>query len=234
MGSEEMNEHTVSLVVLIAISWWVQSRNAQGANPKVVELMPLMFKTLDAMYLETRKLPFAARSGANKKKPKDKPDAFTFGLWLKDPDYVTIRSILALAGDLIYVLEKLMTLPKLLELGQFMTPLYNQAKKFRDARDFFTHMDEALRDHSKHGISGPTRLECGVEFTANAKNNVYLIWDENTLYFSFENKPSKVVIDKPEFDEIFNQARKLYAEIINNPTSQQFGKVMKPDQVYPL
>jgi hypothetical protein len=39
--------------------------------------------------------------------------------------------------------------------------------------------------------------------------------------------------NKPEFDEIFNLARKLYAEIINNPTSQQSGNVMTPEQVYP-
>jgi hypothetical protein len=234
-GEEERNEHGASLEVQIAISLWVQSRMAKKANPnpKVVELMPLMFKTLDAMYLETRNLPFFARSGATGR-PKNNPDSFIFGLWLKDADYVTLRSILALAGDLIYVLEKLMTLPGLLELGQFMTPPYKQANQFRDARDFFTHMDEALRDHSKHGISGPATLECGVQFTANAKNNVYVIWDKNTLYFSFENKQRKVVIDKPEFDEIFNQARELYAEIINNPTSQQSGHVRKPDQVYPL
>ena len=45
-------------------------------------------------------------------------------------------------------------------------------------------------------------LKCGMEFTANAKNNVYLIWDKNTLYFSFRNKPRKVVIDRHEFDRI--------------------------------
>jgi hypothetical protein len=136
-GEEESNERGASLEVQIAISLWVQSRMAKRANrnPKVVELMPLMFKTLDAMYLETRNLPFFARSGATGR-PKNNSDSFIFGLWLKDADYVTLRSILALAGDLIYVLEKLVTLPGLLELGRFMTPLYKQANQFRDARDF--------------------------------------------------------------------------------------------------
>jgi hypothetical protein len=226
-----MNNPMVSLQVQIAISWWIQSRKAQGANPKVVELMPLMYKTLDALYLETRKLPFHARSGVNMK-PHDKADSFIFGLWLKDPDYVTLRSILALAGDLILVLEKLTTLPKLLELRQFLTPLRKQAEKFGDARHFFTHMDEALRDHSIHGISGPITLECGIEFTVNATNNVYLIWNDNTIYFSYKKKQRKVVIDKPEFDETFNQARQLYGKIIDNPESQK-GSVMTLEQVYP-
>jgi hypothetical protein len=74
----------------------------------------------------------------------------------------------------------------------------------------------------------------GIEFTANAKNNVYLIWDKNRLYFSFENKPKEVVIDKPEFDNIFILARQLYAEITNNPVSQLDSNIMHPDRVYPL
>lgn len=93
-------------------------------------------------------------------------------------------------------------------------------------------MDEALRDHSIHGISGPITLECGIEFTVNAKNNVYLIWNDNTIYFSYKKKQRKVVIDKPEFDETFNQARQLYGKIIDNPESQK-GSVMTLEQVYP-
>jgi hypothetical protein len=224
----------VSLEVLVAIGWWFKSRKAKGANPKVVALILLLFKTLDALYLETRKLPLLAKRSGATKTPKDEPNAFTFGLWLKDPDYVILRSILALAGDLKYVLEKLMTLPNLLELGQFIRPLHDEAEKFGDARDFFTHMDEVLRDYSKHGICGPITLGCGVEFTANAQNNVYLIWDKNTIYFSFRNKAKEVVIDKPEFDNIFILARQLYAGIINNPVSQSNSNIIKPEEVYPL
>jgi hypothetical protein len=235
MGTEESAGRRISLVVLTAMPWWIQSKREKGEtpNPKLTELMQLLFRTLDALYIETRKLPFYAKSGANKR-PKHNPDSFIFALWLKDADYITLRSILALSGDLIYVLEKLMTLPGLLELGPLLPPLYKRANQFRDARDFFTHMDDALRDHSRHGISGPATLDCGVESTPKAINNVYVIWHDNALYFSFENKHRKIVLTRPEFDEIFNQARQLYAEIINNPVSQKSGNVKKPDQVYPL
>jgi hypothetical protein len=60
-----------------------------------------MFGTLDALYLETRRLPFTAISGARKDNLKEEPDVFTLGLFLNDPDYVTLHSILSLAGDLI-------------------------------------------------------------------------------------------------------------------------------------
>jgi hypothetical protein len=226
----------IGLNIIAAINNWFQSRRAQGQNPdpNVVHLMLLMYKTLDALYLKTTKLPFAPTpSGANKKKPKDHPDAFTFGLWLNDTDYVTLRSILALVGDLIHISHQLTTLQGLAGLGQFISNLYTQSNEFRDARNFFIHMDEHLSDRQKHGITGPIRLRCSVEFTANATNNVYLIWDKDTLYFSRLNKPNEIVIDKPAFEEIFNQARQLYAEITNNPISQQAGNVMRPGQVYP-
>lgn len=125
--------------------------------------------------------------------------------------------------------------PGLLDLGPLLPPLHKRANQFRDARNFFTHMDEALRDHSKHGISGPQKLqEIGVEFTDNAINNVYVIWHDNALYFSFENKHKKIVLTRPEFDEIFIQARQLYAKIIDNPTTKQSGTPVHPAQVYPL
>lgn len=231
-----MDKHTASLEVLAAISWWIKSKREQGVNPnpKVSELMPTMYKTLDSIYLETRGLPFRTISGAFKKRPHDKSDAFIFGLWLKNRDYIALRSILALAGDLIYVSDKLKNLQQPPEIGNFIVSIFKQADQFRDARDFFTHMDDALRDHSKHGISGPATLECGVQFGPNAKNNVYVIWDNNTLYFSFENKQRTIVMDKPAFDEIFNQAGLLYAEIINNPVSRESKNVKGSDQIYPL
>ena len=69
----------VSIRVLTAVNGWFQSRTAEGEtpNPKVLPLMALMFGTLDALYLETRKLPFTAISGARKHNPKEEPDVFT-------------------------------------------------------------------------------------------------------------------------------------------------------------
>src|SRR5215207_927112 len=225
----------VSLRVLTAINGWFQSKKKEGANPdpEVVPLMALMFGTLDALYLETRKLPIVARSDANWRTPKDEPNVFTLGLFLNDPDYVTLRSILSLAGDLIGVSKNLKGVKNEPELGQFIKPIHEQAKKFEDARNFFTHMDEPLRDYSKHAIPVPHTLDCGLRFTANATNNIYLIWENNTLYFSYDQRHCQVDIDKPEFNEIFNLARQLYDAIINNPISQKVGTFMTGEQVYP-
>jgi hypothetical protein len=236
MGTEGgTNENTVvGPIVQFDIARWFDSRKEQGPHPKLVALMPLMFRTLDALYLETRKLPIVGVSGARWRKPKDKPDVFTLGLNLEASEYVTLRSILALAGDLALVSDQLKDLRQPPALGQFIKPLNEQAKRFHDARNFFSHMDEALRDYSKHAAPVPHRLDCGVEFTATATNNVYVIWENNTLYFSYDKRHCQVDIDKHEFNEIFNLARQSYAEIINSPISQQSKNLKKPDQVYPL
>ena len=86
-------------------------------------------------------------------------------------------------------------------------------------------MDEPLRDYSKHALPVPHTLDCGIQFTANAKNNIYVIWenDNNTLYFSYNKKPCQIVIGRPAFEEIFNLTRQLYDAIINNPISRQVG-----------
>lgn len=60
-----------------------------------------------------------------------------------------------------------------------------------------------------------------------------MIWHDNALYFSFENEQRKIVMNKPEFDEIFNHAKQSYAKIIDNPTTQSSNPI-HPDQVYPL
>jgi hypothetical protein len=228
----------VSIRVLTGINGWHMEKQRQGANlnPKVVPLIALMFGTLDALYVETRKLPLPlVPSGANKNKPKDKPDVFTLGLFFEGQHYVTLRSILALMGDLIYVLKNLGGVKNEPELGKFIKPLQQEASKFEAARHFFTHMDDPLRNYAEHAIPVPHTLDCGVEFTANATNNIYLIWESknNTLYFSYEHKPCEVVIDRAAFDEIFNQARQLYDAIINNPISRGTGSFPTGAQVYP-
>jgi hypothetical protein len=193
-----------------------------------------MYKTLDTLYIETKnKLPLKPTIKMNKK-PHDEPDRITFHLWLSDDDYTALRSILALAGDLIFTSKELKKFTGQTGLHQHILNIYNESDaKFRDARNFFTHMDEHIGNRKKHGISGPLNLGCGVTFTAKATNNAYLIWENNTLYFNRSKKDREAVIDRPAFTEIFNQARALYSEIQNNPTSRNHGNIIDPSQIYP-
>jgi hypothetical protein len=182
-GERGLNENTVGLGIQFEIKRWFESTKAEGPDPKLVALIPLMFRTLDALYLESRNLPIIGVSGASKNTPKEKPEVFTFGLILEPSEYRTLRSILALAGDLALVSGKLKSLRQPPDVGQFIKPLHVRAEKFREARHFFSHLEEALRDYSTHAAHVPHTLDCGVRFTDNATNNIYLIW-KTTHYTS--------------------------------------------------
>lgn len=129
-----INEHTVGLGIQFEIARWFESRKAEGLDPKLVALMPLMFRTLDALYLETRQLPIVGKSGARWRKPKDKLDVFTFGLILEPAEYRTLRSILALAGDLALVSDKLKSLRQPPDVGQFIKPLHERGRKIQSSK----------------------------------------------------------------------------------------------------
>jgi hypothetical protein len=201
----------------------------------ITPLTMVMYKTLDTLYLETKnKLPLKTTQKVHKK-PKEDADRITFALWLTDESYTALRAILALVGDLIFTSQMLKSLTGLAGLQQHVENIFNESdNKFRDARNFFTHMDDHLGNRKKrHGVSGPRTIGCGVPFKANATNNAYLIWENNTLYFNRNHDFCEVVIDRPAFNGIFNYARDLYAEIQNNPISKSAGNIIPRNQIYP-
>lgn len=204
----------------------------------ITPLTLLMFRALDSLYLETKnKLPLTTTGKVNKR-PKNDPDRITFDLWLTDESYAALRTILALLGDLTFTSQELRGLDGIAGLQRHVENIFNESNRFRDARNFFTHMDNHLgrrEDHGRyeHGVSGPMTIGCGVKFGADARNNAYLIWDNNTLYFNRNHDFCEVVIDRPAFNGIFSYARDLYAEIRNNPTSQNARNIIPRCQIYP-
>jgi hypothetical protein len=199
----------------------------------ITPLTLLMYKTLDTLYLETtNKLPLNTTQNVNKR-PKDDADRITFALWLTDESYTALRTILALVGDLHYTSRLLMGLGGLAGLQPHEANINNESNKFMDARNFFTHMDDHLGNRQRHRVSGPWTIGCGVHFTANAINNAYLIWENNTLYFNRNQDFCEVVIDRPAFNGIFNYARDLYVEIQNNPISRSATSIIPRNQIYP-
>lgn len=52
-----------NLEALSAISAWWEERKSIGAHHFIIRIIPLLFQTLDALYIETRKLPLSSTSG---------------------------------------------------------------------------------------------------------------------------------------------------------------------------
>jgi hypothetical protein len=87
-----------NLEALSAISAWWEERKSIGAHHFIIRIIPLLFQTLDALYIETRKLPLSSTSGLSLR-PINTAYTIRYGMFLKPVDYATLRSILSLSGD---------------------------------------------------------------------------------------------------------------------------------------
>jgi hypothetical protein len=75
-----------------------------------------------------------------------------------------------------------------MELSPFINQMYDHANKFREVRNFFTHLDEVLTNMDKYGITGAVKTNCNITYTANAKSCVHLVWHKNVFHFVYQKK----------------------------------------------
>src|SRR5213594_2674639 len=94
----------------------------------------------------------------------------TIGMLLDAKDHATLRSTLSLTGDIYNMAHALLENRCLLELEKPIRDLYDIAKKFRHARDFFTHIEQVLTDMKGNGISGPKISKSGLKYSGSAKS----------------------------------------------------------------
>lgn len=222
-------------VFMASNSWWAE-RKEKGAHHWISKNLPYLFDTLDALYPETRKLPLKS-PGVRMEAEVRSSYAFTCTMLLSVHDYTRLRLIISLTGDLYNLLTPLVKVdPKsLMELSESIKELYDYSTRFREVRNFFTHLDEVLTYMDKHGISGPINAQCGLRYTESARACVHLIWDNNsnTIYFTFRKKEWTIRIDKPAFQPIFQTARKIYAELISHKPLPLGNDYTPVENLYP-
>lgn len=223
----------LNIAARAAIHSWLSERKVTPDGWTLIALIPFLFTILESLYNETRKLPLQVPYGGLSNSITDAPNGYSFGLWLIPQGYSTLRAILALSRDLVYVLEKIKNMPAAKELGPSIISMWKEAKKFEDAGDFFTHMDEVWRDPAIHGVDGPFTIANTSRYTSKAKNQVYLIWHNDTIYFSHKKKQREVQLRKEAFDDIFEAGRQLLTEIRNNRDSIKERNSLPIEKVFP-
>lgn len=203
---------------LIATNLWWQERKQKGAHHYIVRTIPLLFQCLEALYIETRKLPLYSQSGRTMRTVSE-AYTITYGIFLKPIDYATLRSVLSLSGDVYEMLKPLNKLDReeLMELEAPVKSLYNYSERFKQIRNFFTHLGEAMTDMECHGISGPLVTDSGITYTPTARHCIHLVWDNSTIYFTYNKKERTIIIDKPDYNPIFLTAEEIFRQI----TSQE-------------
>ena len=143
----------------IAAHWWCSGRkNLKHVHSDTTMILRLLFKTLFSYAYLLRQVP----AQWNNKKTYS---GFTYGgknsivfdLDLSTSHYTALRALLALLGDMHNLLATLQKL-SLQELERPIDRALNSVDQYRNARNFFTHIDERIsgtnRDgFRKHGVS---------------------------------------------------------------------------------
>jgi hypothetical protein len=219
---------------LIATNLWWEERKQNGAHHFILRTIPMLFQTLDALYIETRKLPLHSQSGRTMTTVSE-AYTITYGIFLKPVDYATLRSVLSLSGDVYEMLAPLnnLTEEELLELEVPVKSLCNYSERFKDIRNFYTHLGEALTNMVRHGITGPVVTESGITYSPTARYCIHLVWDNSMVYFTYKNKERTIIIDKPAYDPVFRTAKEIYQQITSHEINKNNRHYTRVEELYP-
>jgi hypothetical protein len=219
--------------VLVATNWWWTERKDNGAHHFILRLVPFLFQVIESLYFQTRKLPLHPGIGAPNKEISDSYE-ITFIMFLPPEQFSTLRVILSLVGDIYNPLKILKKNDQLAELTPFINELFEHAYNFRKVRNFFTHLDEVLTDMDKHGVNGPVKTRCGIEYTEAAKRCVHLVWQQNALHFTYSKEVCETTIDRPVFVPIFQIAKKMYSELISHKIYTEQKNYRPVEELFPV
>lgn len=205
---------------------WYLLNKKNGASDHILKTVPFLFLALDSLYYEIQKLPLRSMGGTQSKRIESS-NVFTLGIFLQPSEYSKLRNILSLAGDIYNISESTLESKEgLLDLLPLIENLFKTSNSFREIRNFYTHLSEALVDMKKHGISGPCKLESGIEYGEDSKENIHLIWNRynETLSFSYQKKEYSIKINKETFIPIFVIANEL-CKILLLPKRYSFNPI---------
>lgn len=224
----------VNIDALIATNLWWEERKQKGAHHFILRTIPMLFQTLDALYIDTRKLPLHSQSGRTMTTISE-AYTITYGVFLKPVDYATLRSVLSLSGDLYEMLAPLnnLTEDELLELEVPVKSLCNYSERFKDIRNFYTHLGEALTNMVRHGITGPAVTESGITYSPTARHCIHLVWDNSMVYFTYKNRERTIIINKPAYDPVFRTAKEIYQQITSHEINKNNRHYTRVEELYP-
>lgn len=80
---------------------------------------------------------------------------------------------------------------ELKEISPYIHQLFYEANRFREIRNFFTHLDEVFTNMDRHGMTGALKTNCGIEYLPIQKDVCILsgITIQSTL--PIKEKPMK-------------------------------------------
>jgi len=218
--------------VLVASQWWFRERNAHQSYLDLS--LSTVFYFVQSLYHVTRNLSLQSVSGINSGEKKVSSSMHTtIGIFVSPENYANFRAVLSLVGDLYNYLE-LVKKYNLLELRSKIDQLYDACNKFRDVRNAFTHLGEGLINLEKHGVNGPLKTNCGIEYTETAKNCFHLIINDEKIYFTSFKKTNEIYVGQDAYNSIFDIARSIYAELTSHKLMKEIQTYEPVDSMFPI
>jgi len=230
-----------------AIHWWLYENctNQKGKFTSLEALLDHFFNLADSLYYALENEPIDVvdilyiRTGREiepidkaierveqerfGRKIKSNKNLITIINKLSPRNLLRLRSRLALIGDMINMINGLEHLHKSLNNKELVKIIENHAeslKKYKDARNFFTHLDERIgKNIDTHGVTGELEIpEIELKFSKNAKGCIYFGFAGDTVYFhdkrmkNGEDKPSpkSLSFDKMGMADMFSLVKDLY------------------------
>lgn len=203
--------------IIMPIHYWCNERLGRGLSTRVVTVLPWIFITLDSLYEAVKNLSWdslALKSINGNPRIEGSGVMTIVGFDLSPQVYRDFRATISLIGDVYHLIESISKLD-LLELTSPINQLYSEANKFRDLRNFFTHINEQISKLNENGISGSCKTNCGIEYV-NAQGCFHLVLSESKVHFSYKGQAKEVDFGKDSFERIFEAARVVYAELIKH------------------
>ena len=139
----------------------------------------------------------------------------------QSPDkFFQLRGILALIGDMIILSMQIRNLSKQLdnnELKDLLDLHLPNMGKYRNAGNFFAHLDERLENTEKHGVTGELEVsELNFIFKPEAKGYFYLVCDGDTMFFHDQQRnesmssPKSISFNKEGLKDLILLIRAIY------------------------
>ena len=228
-----------------ALHWWSFERIADASGKisapeetqismhRIRTIVPFLFQAINSLYIATRRIPTPWTTNTEMPVKTGGTRGLYISLNIDPENYLLLRAILALTGD-VHLCCKSLTTHRLLELKAPVKKLLVNTKDFYEVRSFFTHFDEVLSTPLKHGISGATKTNCGIEYTSSAKECRHLVLVRDKIHFSYRQRAAEADISKSAFNAIFESARLIYTEVISHKVHAQTCHYLHADKLYPL
>jgi hypothetical protein len=211
------------------IFWWCAERPFQNENSHLMQILPHLFKTLDALYFSVQEIPKmeilkgGTVSGGGTTGAWSK--TYEISIPLVPRDYMIFRSCLSLAGDVYHLINSLIKDKSLnlFELEDPLTNLMNSADKYRAVRNCLTHIDERFTEE-KHKHNTVSKDE-------NGKHDFFcFVLRNEIIHFTEYRKHHEVPFNQKAFQSLFENAKIVYKVITSH---EKHKKDYAPhDQIY--